>query len=112
MGDFDRGEISGAGVADGASKPEFKAGQSASGSKAPLYMQSSDGKHVFVRRLKRKEDGSWKIFTRWFVENQIGTSAQASIGALENLQLEIQPHNSLFAQLRLQWLSRSELGTL
>ena len=40
----------------------------------PLYMQTSGSNVVLVRRLKRKEEGTWKSIARWFVENQIGTS--------------------------------------
>ena len=38
----------------------------------PLYMQTSQSNVVLVRRLKRKDEGTWKQFARWFVENQIG----------------------------------------
>ncbi|KIE00671.1 Longevity assurance, LAG1/LAC1, partial [Metarhizium majus ARSEF 297] len=74
MGDYDRTQSLDAGVADGPSKSQFRPAPSPSGSKVPLYMQSSDGKHVLVRRVRRKEDGSWKHFARWFVENQISLS--------------------------------------
>lgn len=47
----------------------------------PLYMQASNNV-VIVRRLKRNGDGAIKQLTRWFVENQIGTSPQNSL-ALE-----------------------------
>lgn len=40
----------------------------------PLYMQTSGSNVVLVRRLKRKEEGTWKNIARWFVENQIGMS--------------------------------------
>ncbi|TQS33856.1 hypothetical protein Golomagni_05785 [Golovinomyces magnicellulatus] len=40
----------------------------------PLYMQTSGSGVVLVRRLKRKEEGTWKSIARWFVENQIGLS--------------------------------------
>ncbi|KAI8680021.1 TLC domain-containing protein [Fusarium keratoplasticum] len=40
----------------------------------PLYMQTSGNKTVLVRRLKRKEESTWKHLARWFVENQIGLS--------------------------------------
>lgn len=39
----------------------------------PLYMQASNNV-VIVRRLKRNGDGVIKQLTRWFVNNQIGTS--------------------------------------
>lgn len=87
MGDYDRTQSLDAGVADGPSKSQFRPAPSPSGSKVPLYMQSSDGKHVLVRRVRRKEDGSWKHFARWFVENQISTSTLPSIGAARNLQI-------------------------
>jgi hypothetical protein len=41
----------------------------------PLYMQTSGNKTVLVRRLKRKEESTWKHLARWFVENQIGMSS-------------------------------------
>jgi acyl-CoA-dependent ceramide synthase len=37
----------------------------------PLYMQTSNNK-VFIRRVKRKGDGTVKILTRWLLDNQIG----------------------------------------
>ncbi|EEU40431.1 uncharacterized protein NECHADRAFT_32956 [Fusarium vanettenii 77-13-4] len=37
-------------------------------------MQTSGNKTVLVRRLKRKEESTWKHLARWFVENQIGLS--------------------------------------
>lgn len=40
----------------------------------PLYMQTSKSNVVLVRRLKRKDQGTWKHLARWFVENQIGTA--------------------------------------
>ncbi len=39
----------------------------------PLYMQSSE-KLMFVRRVKRKDDGPTKQLVRWFLENQVGMS--------------------------------------
>lgn len=41
----------------------------------PLYMQASGSNVVLVRRLKRKDDGTWKHLARWFVENQIGMAS-------------------------------------
>lgn len=38
-------------------------------------MQTSGNKTVLVRRLKRKEESTWKHLARWFVENQIGMSS-------------------------------------
>lgn len=81
MGDYDHTEPPDTGVGDGPTRSQFKTVPSASSSKSPLYMQSSGGKYVLVRKLQRKEDGSWKHFTRWFVENQIGTFAR-------NLQMQ------------------------
>ncbi|PHH91665.1 hypothetical protein CDD83_10750 [Cordyceps sp. RAO-2017] len=40
----------------------------------PLYMQTSGSNVVLVRRLKRRDDGTWRHLARWFVENQIGLS--------------------------------------
>lgn len=40
----------------------------------PLYMQKSGSNVVLVRKLKRKEEGTWRQLARWFVENQIGLS--------------------------------------
>lgn len=45
----------------------------------PLYMQ---GNAVLVRRIKRKNESPMKQFTRWFVNNQTGTSSSvATYGA-------------------------------
>ncbi|KAK2594729.1 Sphingosine N-acyltransferase lag1 [Conoideocrella luteorostrata] len=75
MGDFHGTESPDTGVVNRPAPSQLKPGPTASGVKGPLYMQTSDGKHVLVRRLKRKEDGTWKHFTRWFVENQISLSS-------------------------------------
>lgn len=74
MGGYEHTESPDHGVTDGPAPSQCQLGPAASGVKGPLYMQSSDGKYVIVRRLKRKEDGTWKHFTRWFVENQISLS--------------------------------------
>ncbi|KAM0252325.1 hypothetical protein ACHAQJ_007763 [Trichoderma viride] len=39
-----------------------------------LYMQTAGSNVVLVRRLRRKDEGIWKPFARWFVENQVGLS--------------------------------------
>jgi very-long-chain ceramide synthase len=39
----------------------------------PLYKQANSNV-VLVRRVKRKNEGPLKQLTRWFVNNQIGTS--------------------------------------
>ncbi|KAG6000130.1 hypothetical protein E4U21_005806 [Claviceps maximensis] len=75
MDDSDRTELPDNGRTAESSSLKYKPGTVASGVKGPLYIQSSDGKHVLVRRSKRKEDGTWKHFTRWFVRNQISLSA-------------------------------------
>lgn len=41
----------------------------------PLYMQTAGHSNVvLVRRVRGKDDSSWRLFTRWMVENQIGKS--------------------------------------
>ncbi|KAI0149506.1 TLC domain-containing protein [Xylariaceae sp. FL1272] len=47
--------------------------QSRSSMNGPLYMQNRNNK-VFVRRVKRKGDGTVKSLTRWLLDNQIGLS--------------------------------------
>lgn len=76
LGDSDRREpplpvddTAAVGVAKAAARPQPK---TASNMNGPLYMQTSGSNVVLVRRLKRKEDGTWKHLARWFVENQIG----------------------------------------
>lgn len=62
-----------------ATKPsgrQVKAGSSNPNMNGPLYMQTSGSNVVLVRRLKRKDEGTWKPVARWFVENQIGTSCR------------------------------------
>lgn len=54
--------------------PTIKTGSNAPNMNGPLYMQTSGSSAVLVRRLKRKDEGSWKQLSRWFVENQIGTN--------------------------------------
>ncbi|KAK7433242.1 Sphingosine N-acyltransferase lag1 [Neonectria magnoliae] len=56
-----------------APRPRLKSGHSTPNMNGPLYKQSGNNV-VFVRRLKRKEESTWKHLTRWFVENQIGLS--------------------------------------
>ena len=51
----------------------LKTGQSTPNMNGPLYMQTSGSNIILVRRLKRKEESTWKHLARWFVENQIGT---------------------------------------
>ncbi|KAG5928516.1 hypothetical protein E4U42_000499 [Claviceps africana] len=75
MGDNDRIKSPDNGLIVQSPSSSYKPRTVASGVKGPLYMQSSDGRHVLVRRSKRKEDGSWKHFTRWFVRKQISLSA-------------------------------------
>lgn len=57
-----------------APRPRLKSGHSTPNMNGPLYMQTSGNSVVLVRRLKRKDESTWKHLTRWFVENQIGTS--------------------------------------
>lgn len=45
--------------------------QSRTSMNGPLYMQTSNNK-VFIRRVKRKGDGTVKSLTRWLLDNQIG----------------------------------------
>lgn len=56
-----------------ASRPRLKKDNSTPNMNGPLYMQTAGNKTVLVRRLKRKEESTWKHLSRWFVENQIGT---------------------------------------
>ncbi|KND87728.1 Sphingosine N-acyltransferase lag1 [Tolypocladium ophioglossoides CBS 100239] len=62
------------GATKAAARPHLKTGSSNPNMNGPLYMQTSSSNVVLVRRLKRKEDGTWKHLARWFVENQIGLS--------------------------------------
>ncbi|KAH6980990.1 TLC domain-containing protein [Ilyonectria sp. MPI-CAGE-AT-0026] len=57
-----------------APRPRLKSGHSTPNMNGPLYMQTSGNSVVLVRRLKRKDESTWKHLTRWFVENQIGLS--------------------------------------
>lgn len=53
-------------------RPSVQSRKSSSSSmNGPLYMQTSNNK-VFVRRVKRKGDGTLKSLARWFLENQAG----------------------------------------
>lgn len=52
--------------------PTVKTGSNVPNMNGPLYMQTSGSRAVLVRRLKRKDEGTWKQVSRWFVENQIG----------------------------------------
>ncbi|RMJ08113.1 hypothetical protein CDV36_012266 [Fusarium kuroshium] len=56
------------------SRTRLKRDNSTPNMNGPLYMQTSGNKTVLVRRLKRKEESTWKHLARWFVENQIGLS--------------------------------------
>ncbi|KJZ75217.1 hypothetical protein HIM_05411 [Hirsutella minnesotensis 3608] len=56
------------------SRMHIKSASSNANMNGPLYMQTSGSNVVLVRRLKRKDDGTWKHLARWFVENQIGLS--------------------------------------
>ena len=56
-----------------ATRPPLKSGSSHANMNGPLYMQSGNNV-VLVRRLKRKEQDTWKSLARWFVENQTGMS--------------------------------------
>lgn len=62
------------GVAKSAARLQLKSGSSNPNMNGPLYMQTSGSNVVLVRRLKRKDDGTWRHLARWFVENQIGSS--------------------------------------
>ncbi|KAG6161458.1 hypothetical protein E4U51_007117 [Claviceps purpurea] len=101
MGDNDRTGSPDDGVTGASSPSQYKPTTVASGVKGPLYMQSSDGKHVLVRRLKRKEDGTWKHFTRWFVRNQISLSANllALLFLCHNLIPKARSHTQKYFQL-------------
>lgn len=59
-------------AAKAAARPQLKSGSSNPNMNGPLYMQTSGSNVVLVRRLKRKDNGTWKHLARWFVENQIG----------------------------------------
>jgi hypothetical protein len=60
------------GAAKAAARPQLQSESSNPNMNGPLYMQTSGSNRVLVRRLKRKEEGTWKTLARWFVENQIG----------------------------------------
>ncbi|KAM4065560.1 TLC domain-containing protein [Hirsutella rhossiliensis] len=62
------------GAAKSAARLQLKTGSSNPNMNGPLYMQTSGSNVVLVRRLKRKDDGTWRHLARWFVENQIGLS--------------------------------------
>lgn len=49
-----------------------KASSSRLATNGPLYMQTAGSDVVLVRRVRRKDEGIWKPFSRWFVENQVG----------------------------------------
>ncbi|KAJ6790111.1 hypothetical protein PWT90_05642 [Aphanocladium album] len=55
--------------------PTIKTGSNVPNMNGPLYMQTSGSNAILVRRLKRKDEGTWKQVSRWFVENQIGLSS-------------------------------------
>lgn len=55
-----------------AARPRLKTGHSTPNMNGPLYMQTSGNSVVLVRRLRRKDEGTWKHLSRWFVENQVG----------------------------------------
>ncbi|CAM1506311.1 Fc.00g059520.m01.CDS01 [Cosmosporella sp. VM-42] len=57
-----------------APRPRLKSGHSTPNMNGPLYMQTSGSSAILIRRLKRKEESTWKHLARWFVENQIGLS--------------------------------------
>lgn len=60
-------------VPSGSRTPQrSRPGNSTPNMNGPLYMQTSGTNMVLVRRVKRKEEGTWKHLARWFVENQIG----------------------------------------
>ena len=59
-------------AAKSSSRQHAKNGAPTANMNGPLYMQTSGSNVVLVRRLKRKEEGTWKSIARWFVENQIG----------------------------------------
>lgn len=61
-------------VVAAAPRPRLKTGHSTPNMNGPLYMQTSGSNIVLVRRLRRKEESTWKHLSRWFVENQIGMS--------------------------------------
>lgn len=61
------------GAAKAAARPQMRSGSSNPNMNGPLYMQTSGSNVVLVRKLKRKDEGTWKHLTSWLVENQIGT---------------------------------------
>ncbi|PHH67300.1 hypothetical protein CDD81_110 [Ophiocordyceps australis] len=63
-----------ASAAKAAARPQLKSGSSNPNMNGPLYMQTASSNIVLVRRLKRKDESTWKHLARWFVENQIGLS--------------------------------------
>lgn len=60
------------GAAKAAARPQLRAGTSNPNMNGPLYMQTAGTNVVLVRKLRRKDEGTWRQLARWFVENQIG----------------------------------------
>lgn len=62
------------GAAKAAARPQLHSESSNPNMNGPLYRQTAGSNVILVRRLKRKDEGTWKQVARWFVENQIGMS--------------------------------------
>ncbi|KAL2754051.1 hypothetical protein ACRALDRAFT_2108764 [Sodiomyces alcalophilus JCM 7366] len=68
----------------------------------PLYMQTAGNSNVvLVRRVRRKDASSWKLFTQWMVENQIGLSFNllALLFLAHYFIPKAQPHTTKFFTL-------------
>ncbi|KAJ6446905.1 sphingosine N-acyltransferase lac1 [Purpureocillium lavendulum] len=118
MGDYQPDESSSVadsaavGAAKAAARPHLKTGSSNPNMNGPLYMQTSGSNVVLVRRLKRKEDGTWKHLARWFVENQIGVNWLAASSSKQSKanranRLTLRPTGLSFNLLALLFLAHT-----
>jgi hypothetical protein len=60
----------------------------------PLYMQTSKKKNVvLVRRTKRKDEGTFRLLARLFVENQIGRDHPSffAVGGVDGSDVRVLP---------------------
>lgn len=88
------------GAAKAAARPQMRSGSSNPNMNGPLYMQTSGSNVVLVRKLKRKDEGTWKHLTSWLVENQIGTLNSSPARSYEQVLVTQHPR-ILSSQTRL-----------
>ncbi|ROT41032.1 TLC domain-containing protein [Sodiomyces alkalinus F11] len=77
-------------------------GQKPKNMNGPLYMQNAGNSNVvLVRRVRRKDASTWKLFTQWMVENQIGLSFNllALLFLAHYFIPKAQPHTTKFFTL-------------